>query len=91
MVKKQTSTDLNAVSQSLENGPEVWPLLGNRMPTLTHEAIDRTRTIVWRLETTSVGDELHHFLVATSRIRHVPQGHHLPQENTERPEAKNGV
>ena len=90
-IRNKNPTDLNAISQSFENGPKVWPLLWYGMPALTHEAVNWTRAIVWRLEATSVGDELHHFLVAATRIRHVPQGHHLPQENTKRPEEKKSI
>jgi hypothetical protein len=63
---------LNAVSKTLNDGPEVWPLLGDRVPALTHEPVDRAWTVVWRLQPAPVCDELHHLLVTSARVRHVP-------------------
>ena len=39
----------------------------------------------WGLEPTTARHQLHHLLVATTRVRHVAQRHHLPQQNSERP------
>ncbi len=55
------------------------------MPALAHESVDWTRTIVWRLQSSSIRHQLHDLLVAPARVGHVAQGHYLPQENPERP------
>ena len=64
---------------------EVWPLLGDGMPALAHETVDRAGAVVGRLEAAAVGHELHDLLVPPAGIRHVAERHHLPQEDTEGP------
>ena len=41
---------LQAVAQPLQDGREVGPFLGNWMPALAHEAIQRTWAVVGRLQ-----------------------------------------
>ncbi len=50
------------------------------------ENVHGLRTVLRRLEAPSDGDELHHLLVASTRIRHVAQRENLPQQDPEGPE-----
>ena len=72
---------LHAISDSLQNGPEVGPLFGDGVPALRHESVNRTRTVERGLEPAAVGHELHHLLVAPAGVGHVAERHHFPQED----------
>ena len=76
---------LQAVAQPLQDGGEVGSLLGYRVPALTHQPVQRARAVVGRLQAATVGHQLHHLLVGAAGVRHVAQGHHLPQQDTEGP------
>lgn len=72
---------LHAIADSLQNGPEVGSLLGDRVPALRHERVNRARTVERGLEPAAVGHELHHLLVAPAGVGHVAERHHLPQQD----------
>ena len=72
---------LHAISDPLQNSPEVRPLLCDRVPALRHEGVNRTRTVERGLESAAVGHELHDLLVAPAGVGHVAERHHLPQQD----------
>lgn len=47
--------------------------------------LHRPGAVLRRVHPPAVGDELQHFLVTATWIRHVAQGEDLPQQNPERP------
>ena len=76
---------LHAVAEALEDRPEAGPLLWDGVPALGHESVDRAGAVVGRLQPAAVRHQLHHLLVAAAGVRHVAEGHHLPEEDAERP------
>ena len=60
---------LEAVAQPLQDGGEVGPLLGYRMPTLAHEAIQRSGAVVRRLQPTKKFLKMYKFFLKYSPKR----------------------
>ena len=73
-----TMTNLEALTQREDDITEGRSEVGDGVPTGGHEAVDRWRTVLRSVESTSVGHKLHHLVVTVARIWHVPEREHLP-------------
>lgn len=69
---------LNAITYSFQYGDEWRPLLWISMPAVDHNPISWTGTSGWGFQSPSARHQLHYFLIASARIRHVTQRHDLP-------------
>ena len=76
---------LHTITNSFKYRPKIWPLFWYWMPTLTHQSIDWTWTIIWRLQSTPIRNQLHHLLISSSRVWHITKRHHFPQQDSKRP------